>query len=944
MKKSKNWLSALSLCALGLYGLAGLAGLATLGSCTATVPPSSSGDGVIALFNPASSPAVVPAPTDLVRVGGQLQIPVDPAESTNGALKTFNNYLRGLDGFPPDTVAATTFSAALDASSLSEGVVVYDATAQHILSATEASAALDANAANKRLVISTQSRWTNGHTYLVALLSWQEGGAARGLRGGDGKNVIADTAFAFLRSQTPLFAKCQDATNSACACPLTSVETTCHSVVDGLTDAQAQQLEFGRLGIQPLMDAVLASKGRSRSDLVMAWSFTISSRSFATFDPDRSQAPFPSNLLLSNKGIGDPMADVLVSVPVLPTDDARTAALKGGLNTLDGFTTTGSVQFPVDTALAGSVPVDIDSATVIPGKTAFLLNITNPTQQPTFSAQPLHALLDPTNSVVGFAKQIWVTPLRPLVGDRTSYVSVLTTDIKDANGNALVPSPAILLLTQGSPLTDSDGHSTISTVTDVQAAQLEFLRGTLKPLIAQLGALGIPSSKIASFTVYRTQSVVKPLLQLIAGTAQLAGAGAIPTAVTISSTTTTLPPQLGNVSAIVHGTLTVRRVVDLLGPFNTARLAASPANNDVIPFMMTLPLSTLAPAGGAPVVIAQHGLTRWRGDTLAIANAMAGKGLAMIAIDVIYHGSRVVCLSDADCATGVTCTAPAPTATQPGKCNGLPKPSPTASPIPGTTDVQPDSSLPNRDFTNLANPFALRDNFRQHTLDLFQLVRVIQSTATGNLAGQIAAIGGMVPAINGAKIGYLGQSLGAILGANFLAMTPNINLGVLNVGGGDVVDIFSDPTSQLSTGVAAKLGVVGGTPEFYALLENFRWIMDPGEPLNLARFVRAPDSTLMPTRTATKVILQESGNDLVIPNRYTLALGKELGLPLDANQHLMGIDQEGTGAAKNVTTFYSTADHGALFDFVDATLTAQIQDQAVTYLSTGLGGAAPTVK
>lgn len=938
MKKYKNWLSALGLCALALSNPA------VLGGCSASVPDSNSGDGTIALFNPAGAPPVVPSPTDLVRVGGKLQIPVDPSESTNGALKTFNEYLRGLDGFPPDTGASTTFSAALDASSLAEGVVVYDATAQQVLSATDASAALDAAAGNKRMVIKTKSRWRNGHTYMVALFSWQEGDAIHGVRGEDGKKVLADTAFAFLRSDKPLFAKCQDASNSACACPLTEVVPTCRSVVDGLSNAQAQQLEFGRLTIQPLIDAVVASKGRARSELVMAWSFTISSRSFATFDPDRSQAPFPSNLLLANKGIGDPMADVLVSVPVLPTDDARTAALKGGLNTLDGFTTTGSVQFPVDTAMAGTVPVDIDPATVLPGKTAFLVNQTFPTKPPTYTAQPLRALLDPANSVVGFAGQIWLTPQKPLIGDRTTYVSVLTTDIKDTKGNALVPSPATLLLTQSSPLAGSDGKSTISTVTDAQAAQLEFLRAALKPLVTQLGAAGIPSNKIAAFTVYRTQSIVKPLLQLIGGTAQLAAAGAIPTAVNITSTITSastpaLPAAFTNVSAIIHGTLTVRRVVSLLGPFDPTRLAASPANNEVIPFVMTLPMT--AP-GGAPVVIAQHGLTRWRGDVLAIANSLAGKGLAMIAIDVLYHGSRVVCLSDADCATGVTCAAPA--AGQPGKCNGLPKPSATATAVVGTTDVLPDTSLPSRDFTNLTNPFALRDNFRQHTLDLLQLVRVIQSSGAGNLTGQIAALGGGIPAIDNTKIGYFGQSLGAILGTTFLANTSSVNLGVLSVGGGDLVDLFSDPTSQLSAGAAEKLGVVGGTPAFYALLENFRWIMDPGEPLNFARFVRTPDATLMPTRTAAKVILQEAGMDLVIPNRYTLALGKELGLPVDAMSHLQGIDKEGAAGAAPVSTYFATATHGSIFDFVNPALTLQIQDQAVTYLSTGLGGAAPTVK
>ena len=386
-------------------------------------------------------------------------------------------------------------------------------------------------------------------------------------------------------------------------------------------------------------------------------------------------------------------------------------------------------------------------------------------------------------------------------------------------------------------------------------------------------------------------------------------------------------------------------MVELRGPFNpTTRLGASPVYNDVIPFLMTLPTPALAPTGGAPVVIVQHGLSRWRGDALAIAGTLASKGLAMIAIDAIYHGGRVVCLSSADCATGVTCTQPPPVNGQPqaGTCAGAYLPAPGATGLPGSPDLLPDPSLPNRDFTNLQNPFAQRDNYRQHTLDLFQLVRVIRDATPAGLSAQIAANGTLAP-INSAKIGYLGQSLGAILGANFLALSPSVNLGVLNVGGGNLVDIFTDPGSILSAGIAPQLGVTPGTPAYFSLLENFRWIIDPADPINLARYVRNPDAARMPTRTAARVILQEAGMDKVIGNPFTLALGRELGLPVDAMQHLQGLDQEGGATPTNVSTFFPTADHGAIFNFTNMALTLQIQNQAATYLATGLSGAAPTV-
>jgi dienelactone hydrolase len=925
------------------YGAAGLVALAVAGlsSCSTDVPPSMTGQGVVAQFNPSASPPLVPSVTDLVLVGGQLQIPTDPAEASNGALATFNNYLRGLDGFPPDSTVSTTFSGAVDSTSLTEGVVVYDATTQMLLTAPAVTPTLDAT--NTQLVLGNQSRWRNGHTYVVALLSWQQSTDVHGLHSPDGKNVLADTAFAFLRSQTPLYAKCQDATNAACACA-DLTDSACHAVVDGLSDSQAQQLEAARLRLKPLIDSMLTATGRLRSDLVLAFSFTISQRSFATFDLARSQAPFPSNLLLANHGVGDPLADSNVSLPILPTDDARTQALKGGLNTLDGFSTTGSVQFPVDSAVSGATPVDIDATTVLPGKTAFLINLLSPTQQPTFTAQPLHALIDANATVNGFAGQIWITPSRPLSSDRATYAAVLTTAIKDANGQNLLQSPTTLLLTQSSSLLTADGKSAVPALSLAQAQQLEPLRQALAPLVSQLAALGIKPGSIAALTAYRTQSVLKPLQQLTAGMTALAPA--IPSTATLGTVQTALPATLGNLSAVVHGTLSVLRVLDLRGPFNLSRLAPT-TTKDVIPFMMTLPAKGLAPASGAPVVIAQHGLGRWRGDTLAIANSLGGQGLAMIAIDVIYHGGRVVCLSKADCASGVACNQPAPVngVPQAGTCAGgayLPASGATPT-LPGSTALIPNGNLPSRDFTNLANPFAQRDNFRQHMLDLNQLVRVIKDTTAGGLAAQLAT-NPMLPTLDQGKLGYVGQSLGAILGTNFLAMSPDVSLGVINVGGGDVVDIFSDPGSMLSTGLAAELGVTANTPAWFSLLENFRWIMDPADPINLARYVRNPDPTQMPGRTKARVILQEAGMDTVVLNKYTLMLGRELGLPLDANLHLQGINQEGGAAPSNVSTFFPAADHGVLLDFVNAALTAQVQAQAAVYLATGMGGQPPTVQ
>jgi dienelactone hydrolase len=358
---------------------------------------------------------------------------------------------------------------------------------------------------------------------------------------------------------------------------------------------------------------------------------------------------------------------------------------------------------------------------------------------------------------------------------------------------------------------------------------------------------------------------------------------------------------------------------------------------------MTLPRRALVPTR-APVVIFQHGLTRWRGDVMGVANTLAARGLAAIAIDIIYHGGRAVCLADADCAAGVACTKAMGALT--GTCAmGRFRPAPGAMPtVPGSAEVLPAPELPQRDFTNLANLFATRDNFRQHVIDLSQVVRVLRNTAATGLAAQLAA-NAALPPLDQAAIGYLGQSMGALLGSSFLALSPFVRVGVLNVGGGRVIDIFTDPRSVYAQQLGpflAGMGIDADTPAYHQLVETLAWVMDPGDPVSLARHVRlSPLSNplTMMRNPQKRVILQMAGRDEVLPNDWTRRLALELGLPVDPMGNVLGIHREGTMEARNVSTTFATARHGVLLDFADLMLTARVQSQAATYLATGLRGA-----
>jgi hypothetical protein len=418
----------------------------SLGSCVANVESGPPNQGVIAYFNPAASPPQVPTPTDLILVGGSLQVPVDPAEATTPALKALNDYLRTLDGYPPDTAVDADFSGALDPKTLAEGVYVLDLNAGKLLPATAAPPALIAGTAgaNARLTIDNVQRWQNGHTYEVAVLSWQDASGVHGVRSAAGQPVLADQAFPFVRSAQPIVGTCANIGSAACMCS-SLADPNCHAVVDGLTDAQAIQLEAARNSLSAGLDAILKPISGTRQQVVLAFSFTISSRPFAVFDPTRGNIPFPSDSLI-NQQTG------LVSLPIAAGDPM--APIKQQLNQLAGFTTTGSASFPVDTVTnpGKTVPVAIDQATVT-AESAILLPLLGgspPLYTPVASILPVGSTSAPT----GYAVQVQMSPTTALL-DSTRYLGLVTTNIKDQNGVSLTRSPLTVLLTQSGPLTTS---------------------------------------------------------------------------------------------------------------------------------------------------------------------------------------------------------------------------------------------------------------------------------------------------------------------------------------------------------------------------------------------------------------------------------------------------------------------------------------------------------
>ncbi len=847
-----------------------------LGACeppvrTPPAPPPIS----VALFDPLATPAVVPTPNDLAFTGGDgvhLNPPDVPGESA--AQASLNQYLRMLDGFPTDSTAMTSFSVALDPASISVtsssglGAITLVDTTSAMLTAATAQLSADGTT----LTIIPAAPLTAGHRYAVLLFGKND---PAGLRGAQGELVIASPSFFFLLSPNPLVGLCGDLTNPACACPQSALadpnDPTCHSLILGLSDVDARTAEPQRQQLQAALALLLplVAPGRSVGDLVLFWTFTISTQPFTIFDPTTGNIPFPNDLLIDQ-------TTHLVNLPIAAGDPM--APLEMALNTLDGF----SVSAPATIGIAGPSP--LDPATLAPNRSLFFLNLTPQAPEPEYTA--------------AFAfNQIALTPTAPLVSDQNQYAVVVTNGVSDTTGQALIPAVAVWLADGPDPLFDGT-HSTVSVLSDAEAQQLEALRVAQQPLVQELAAQGIARQAIAGLWTFTTQSITRPNAALDGFPASTP----IITDVTIGTVAdqtalgTAFGPQnfLTHVKYLVLGTFTSQDVVDpttgiidftrtASGGFTVVPPAGAPATT--IRFWLALPSAT----GPVPLAFVQHGLGSWRGDVLPLADALAQQGWASVGFDINFHGSRSLCVAAGNC-------VPTPTSSDPLACDLM-------AVSHDASDCKPTTS--GDGYVDPSNLFTGRTNGQQYIVDAGQLVRVV-SDAT-NMSGLAVTLSkempaAIVPTLDVTKLGFLGQSLGAINGAVFLSAAPEPKVGVLNVGGGHIFDILS--TSPTLSGpidqFLMSLGIMRGTAAYAKLDATADWVLDAADPWSVA-----------PTLRSTPVIVQEAGMDMVILPQFEAALSQSIFGPngVDAAGHAQA-PQSSNGAF--VSTYFPTASHTEL--------------------------------
>jgi hypothetical protein len=975
--------------------------LVLLGACAPDItqdaaPP----ETIIVNFDLSADPKVVPLPNDLALLDpahpGTIFVP--PSATDSPAQKEFNEqYLGKLNGFPYESTASVTVSAELKPESVSaKSVLAFDVTDPKAPLAV----AIAPTYANKKITIPPPAgNWLRAHKYAIATL-----GGPNGLRGAQDQNVVGSQTWALVSSRNPLVT-CTDLKAPDCAPAVDIIPSTKTDPAERLKEetASAIQLEQLRLGYKPILDRLAqAPIDADRSIVPIVWTFTIVDAGEMTFDPANKVIPFPNDLVRTGPKGTVQLPHPKTGAPLMAADCNTTDSsilLICGLNTLDGFSTLAPL-ISENSDKAGALDQGLIDAKSLTQASVGLVKLksdapteiqTTPKWTPCLNCQS-SAKADGTPST---SPQQLQWKLDAPLDEKTTYFGYVSGAVKDSAGKGVIANPVFALVRSSAPLLDAAGKSTVSLISDDQAKQLEPVRAAFAPAFDGLAKAGIQRADLALAFPFTTQSE-STILDTLYGVPKQAAALGLPD-VPVVTAKGAIPPGVPATDIdAVYGGIWLTPVA-VTGPGGT--LNPDPTKIKILPvkFAITVPTDTVAhpkPAGGWPVTIFGHGITRSRTDFLALANSLAAAGQVVISTDTIYHGDRTSCTGSKASIPGATDDAAAcadPINMQcDGGFQGLCVLKAAASRMTCQTNVTTDPSgdffclgngqgrcaadnkcqgagadflrdaggrpqISGWNMFSLTNFFATRDNFRQQVIDLSQLVNIVKSTKATNLVAQINGVsGGPAMTFDTTKIGYVGQSLGGILGTLFNSVSPDTTNVVLNVPGGALVSIILNapsfaPAKKALLDTLAGNGLLPGSPGFDQFLGIAQWVLDEADPANMGYRLTHPvklASGVTAPNVNRKAFIQFIQGDETVPNVSNLAL--VVGANRDfvptppsfgCKAPLFCYEFTEAGDGFDTTSAPTNKRHGFLLAPPSGTggaITAKAQGQAAKFLATGV--------
>jgi hypothetical protein len=840
--------------ALALAGALGIAGCGLALDRDQVIP-------TFAIFDP--SGGEIPMPNDVLRDEARGVLALDADDPTlTPADRELREWLGTRDGWSTVMPATVRFSGAIDDASLDDDTIqVWDwgSEPSRVIAPT---LALDEG--DRRLsILPPRTGWERGHTYLVVVR-----GGERGVRDVRGAGIGPDAIFYFLRATERLDTELH------------------HRAFPGATRrerlANGARLEAIRGELAPFFrffedPARPAESEIPRQEIAALWSFTVTADPELAMDRGSQRVPLPFDLLI------DPETGRVALEPA-PWDSELELDAKAQLGELDGFALSANLFFettaPIDPRSApGRVHVfelgerttrELPITTRVMGDDGESACASSPTP-----ADCVHLVIEIDDANL---------PLRAA----TTYAVVVDRALRAAGGEEFRPMPIGHFVRAEHPLA-IDGRSEVASLSDALASRLEGVRAELEgfldgygrehvvtawpfttmdpvPALRETARMPIDAG-IDHAPAVRERSAPSRALEALFPGIEAAGIRAL-----------YLPRTVG-VSEIVVGSLVSPSFLDPV-----TRRWTRHESGDIplapVRFYAAIP-EGLDPSRPSPVVIFGHAVVTDARFLMTIAGELARRGFVAIAIDLPFHGERISCVEHGlvalpnflppaaraltgleddilrlpPCASGQSarCTAD-------GRCL-------TASGAPDELAALPLVSIEvasGAAFLDVHDLPHIPDHFRQALVDLSSLLHAVR---TGELG---AALG---IALDPETIHYVGQSLGAIVGAVWVAVTPEIDRTVLNVVGADMVDLFAESTyfqPQIEE-YFASIPVRSPSFERERLLDVARWLVDAVDPHSVGHLYALDERP---------ALIQMGRGDIVIPNRTTEVLERVSGLPV----------------------------------------------------------------
>ncbi len=765
---------------------------------------------------------VMPTPTDAMYdvESGRVAIPVDG--EAPAAEQAFLGYLNELDGYPLSTPIRVPVSGHIDEESLSRSVRMFDLESGDLLDVD-----LSYSEGHRAIEVMPQEALEPDSRYAVGVEGYDEG-----VRGEDGREVIADELFFYLRNEA-------------------SIEDH-PDVMPGDSEAERQAMaqELGALqeawqeGFEHM-----ATRGLDREKLAVMFQFRTTSEPAVRFDPARGALPMPNDLLRGEEGLELPVDESM-------TDEEK--AIREDLSRLDGFTISGSAM--------------VESTHEVAREERGLKLL----EQRADGGWQVKEGVEQGWLERGDTR--WIGPSLSLEPE-SDYILVVTDRLESASGRAHRAQPLGALMTLGAPLVE-EGASAVSMLSDAEAQALEPLRARVDEALGQVGGV---EGEVITAVPFRTASSASRLLER----RQKLYDQEVSTEVTdIDSTwpSGAAGLLLYGVESVIRGKMTV---LDHLDPQTRQFYGDGVAVERQAKFVLTLP-EDVSVAEPLPVVLFGHGLMTSRELLYLVTSEFAQKGYAAMSLDLPYHGSRAVCIRDEGCVSGAECdTTEGVCRYEDGSEAGLNELDVTfMAPFLAGTQYEDLLSYPMDSgavFIDMDSIPGTRDHFEQALLDLQQAVRVIQGEELSEAVVQESGLW------LGDEIVYMGMSLGGILGSALTATEPGIEDFVLNVPAADLPKLIEHSLvfEPLFEDALDDRGIEAGSDAYVEFMNAARWVLDPVDPLNLVQHaIEEPldygakgASNHLPDREV-RVMIQQADGDRVVPNIGTSQLSQRMGVDI----------------------------------------------------------------